>query len=375
MLAARLGIDPLEMRRINVLGPDDEPPTGAHWQNLRAREVLDQCIAISGWTDKKRPNVGRGLALTYEHIGNGRSGAIMSVDETGQVKLVTGVPDVGTGAHTMFCQLAAEVLTIDPEQVTVEMGDTSSAPFDSGSGADRVTYVAGTAVQGTATKLREELNGLAAELMGWPEGSVRLEDGRFRSDEAGDSVPFGDLASRAARASGGRVLVRHEVVLEEHLAERNVTAHVADVAVDRETGQIDVLKITSVQDIGRVLNPRLAEGQVQGAAIIGLGYAVMENLSIEEGRVTATNLGDYKVPTIADVPIFQQAILDSEEGPAPFGSKAVGEVNICGMAPAIANAVYDAVGVRITDLPLSAEKIYEALKNGRSSPAAAGEVW
>ncbi len=367
MLAARLGIDPLEIRRRNVLGPNDPPPTGAHWRNLRAREVLEQCVAMAGWraegrarTDGER-NVGYGLALTYEHIGNGKSGAIMSVDETGRVKLVTGVPDVGTGAHTLFCQLAAEVLTIDPEQITVEIGDTSTAPFDTGSGADRVTYVAGTAVHGTATKLRDELSALAAELMGWPEGSVRLEDGSFRADGAGDGVAFQELASRAAKASGGRVEVRHEVVLEEHLEERNVTAHVAEVAVDPETGQVDVRRITSVQDIGRVLNPRLAEGQVQGAAIIGLGYAVMENLSMADGRVATTHLGDYKIPTIADVPAFHQAFLDSEEGPAPFGSKAVGEVNICGMAPAIANAVYDAVGVRITDLPLTAEKVYDAL--------------
>jgi CO/xanthine dehydrogenase Mo-binding subunit len=375
MLAARLGMDPLEMRRLNVLGPDEQPPTGAQWRNLRAREVLDQCVAMAGWREEARAaRVGRGLALTYEHIGNGRSGAIMSVDETGQVKLVTGVPDVGTGAHTLFCQLAAEVLTIDPEQVTVEIGDTSSAPFDSGSGADRVTYVAGTAVQGTATKLRDELSALAAELMGWPEGSVRLEGGHFRSEGIGDEVAFRDLASQAARASGGSVVVRHEVVLEEHLEERNVTAHIAEVAVDLETGELDVRQVTSVQDIGRVLNPLLAEGQVQGAAIIGLGYTVMENLTVEDGRVTATHLGDYKVPSVADVPVFHQAFLDSEEGPAPYGSKAVGEVNICGMAPAIANALYDAVGVRITDLPLTAEKVYAALSERESSNGEPGAV-
>jgi CO/xanthine dehydrogenase Mo-binding subunit len=345
-----------------VLGPNDPPPTGAHWRNLRAREVLDQCVALAGWDGKRAPNVGRGVALTYEHIGNGKSGAIMSVDETGRVRLVTGVPDVGTGAHTLFSQLAAEVLTIDPEDITVEIGDTSSAPFDTGSGADRVTYVAGTAVHGTATKLKNELCDLAAELMGWPEGAVQLEQGHFRPATGGEAVLFQDLASQAAKASGGRVQVRHEVVLEDHLEERNVTAHAVDVAVDPETGQVDVRRVTSVQDIGRVLNPRLAEGQVQGAAIIGLGYGVMEDLDVEEGRVTTTHFGDYKIPCMADVPAFEQAFLDSEEGPAPYGSKAVGEVNVAGMAPAIANAVYDAVGVRITDLPITAEKVYEALR-------------
>jgi putative selenate reductase molybdopterin-binding subunit len=180
-------------------------------------------------------------------------------------------------------------------------------------------------------------------------------------------VAFRDLASRAARASGGRVAVRHEVVLEEHLEERNVTAHVVEVEVDPETGQIDVRRVTSVQDIGRVLNPLLAEGQVQGAAMIGMGYAVMENLAIDDGRVRTTNLGDYKIPTIADVPVFDQAFLPSEEGPAPYGSKAVGEVNICGMAPAIANAVHDAVGVRITELPITAETILDALQGRDAS--------
>jgi CO/xanthine dehydrogenase Mo-binding subunit len=169
-------------------------------------------------------------------------------------------------------------------------------------------------------------------------------------------------------------VVRHEVVLEEHLEERNVTAHIAEVAVDLETGELDVRQVTSVQDIGRVLNPLLAEGQVQGAAIIGLGYTVMENLTVEDGRVTATHLGDYKVPSVADVPVFHQAFLDSEEGPAPYGSKAVGEVNICGMAPAIANALYDAVGVRITDLPLTAEKVYAALSERESSNGEPGAV-
>lgn len=362
MVAGRIGIDPLEIRRRNVLGVSGPSPTGNHWSSLHAREVLDRAVAMAGPVSGSRgPGSGRGIALTFQHTGIGKSGAIMSVDEAGRVKLVTGVPDVGTGAHTMFRQLAAEVLTIEPDAITVEIGDTSAAPFDTGSGADRVTHVAGTAIHGTATKLRDELCALAAELFGWPEGTVRLEDGTFRPESGGGTVAFEELAARAARASGGEVQVRHEVVMEGHVPERNVTAHIVDVAVDAETGQVRVERVVSVQDIGRVLNPRLAEGQVQGAAIIGLGYGLIEDLAIAEGRVTAAHLGDYKIPCMADVPAFEQEFSDNDEGPSPYGAKAVGEVNICGMAPAIANAVAAAVGVRITQLPVTAEKVYVAL--------------
>jgi CO/xanthine dehydrogenase Mo-binding subunit len=363
MIAARMGLDPLEIRRRNVLDPDEQPANGGHWRNVRTKDVMEQALAMAGEAPRA-PNAGRGLALSYQHIGTGRSGALMSVDQSGQVKLVTAVPDVGTGAHTTLCQIAAEVLTIDPESITVEIGDTDNSPYDSGSGADRVTHVAGTAVLGTATKLKSELCDLAAELMGWPEGAVCLEAGQFRPDARPERVAFRELAARAARASGGQVQVRHDVVLEEHILERNVTAHVVDVQVDPESGQVRVERVVSVQDIGRVLNPRLAEGQVQGAAMIGFGYGVMEGLEVEEGQVTTSHLGEYKIPCMADVPVFEQTFLENNEGPSPFESKAVGEVNICGMAPAIANAVYQAVGVRITDLPITAEKVFDALKEG-----------
>jgi CO/xanthine dehydrogenase Mo-binding subunit len=137
---------------------------------------------------------------------------------------------------------------------------------------------------------------------------------------------------------------------------------VAEVEVERETGQVRVTRLVSVQDIGTVLNPRLAQGQVEGGIVTGLGYAVMEDLRVEDGRVLTAHLGDYKLPCAADVPVLEQAFLPDGEGPAPFGSKPVGEVSLCGVAPAIANAIQDAVGVRITDLPLTAEKVHRRLR-------------
>jgi len=357
MLAKRLGLDPVEFRLRNVIQPGDTAPTGVTWKNPRPKEALEQAVARLGWDGPKAANTGRGVALSYEHIGTGKSGAILSVDADGQFRLVVGVPEVGTGAHTMMRQLVAEILQVAPEDVSVELGDTNQALFDSGSGGDRVTHVAGTAVQRVAQRLLDDVRGFAAEIPSWVHEPVSPQE----ASVAG--LAFKELAARVARAQGGRVEVREEVDLQQHLAERNFIAHAVETEVDPETGQVRVRRIVSAQDVGRVLNPMLAQGQVEGGAIPALGYAVMEDLTIEEGRVTTAHLGDYKLPCAGDLPELDSIFLDNNEGPAPFGSKPVGEVSIVGLAPAIANAVADASGVRITSLPVTAEKVYWGLRS------------
>jgi CO/xanthine dehydrogenase Mo-binding subunit len=360
MLAERLGMDPVEFRLENVVVPGDSAPTGIAWQNPRPKEALERAAALIGWDTPRAPNTGRGVALSYEHIGTGKSGAILSVDGDGRFKLLVGVPEVGTGAHTMMRQLVAEVLQVAPADVSVELGDTSSALFDSGSGGDRVTHVAGTAVERTAQKMKDEIEGFAAEMPSLVQEQEALTQPSLASAEEGP-LSFKELAARVARAQGGRVEVREEVDLQHHLAERNFIAHAVEAEVDPETGQVRVKRVVSVQDVGRVLNPMLAQGQVEGGAVTALGYAVMEDLAIEDGRVTAAHLGDYKLPCAADVPELTSVFLDSDEGPAPFGSKPVGEVSIVGLAPAVVNAIYDASGVRVTGLPVTAEKVYRGL--------------
>lgn len=353
MLAARLGMDPVQLRLRNVVVPGDTAPTGVTWQNPRPKEALERAAELVGWSTPKAPHTGRGVALSYEHIGTGKSGAILSVDENGRFKLIVGVPEVGTGAHTMMRQLVAEILQVAPADVAVELGDTSSALFDSGSGGDRVTHVAGTAVQRVSEKMKAEVLGFAAEMP----SMVQEQDARMVQ------LAFRELAMGVARVQGGPVEVREEVDLQHHLAERNFIAHAVETEVDPETGQVQVKRVVSVQDVGTVLNPMLAQGQVEGGAITALGYAVMEDLAIEDGHVTTAHLGDYKLPCAADVPELTSVFLDSTEGPAPFGSKPVGEVSIVGLAPAIANSVFDACGVRITSLPVTAEKVHRGLKS------------
>ncbi len=365
MLARRLGMDPLAFRLLNVVEAGDVSSIGEHWTNPRAREVIERAAAALGWDRPKPPNVGRGLATCNHDIGQGKAGSIVAVDETGGVTIITGVPDVGTGAHTMLRQVVAEELSIAPDDVVVQVGDTDTAIWDSGSGGQRVTHVHGTATQGAARKLREALCELAPDLMRWPASGVRLERGEFVADGAGRSVPFRELAARAARASGGRVSAQEAIALKYESGERTFTAQAVELAVDPETGQVELRRAVSVQDAGRLLNPQLAEGQVQGATVMGMGYAVMEGLAIEDGRVTSANFGEYKLPSMPDVPPLEVLFVDSQEGPCPFGSKAVAEAAISPISAAIANAVDDAVGVRVADLPVSAEKVYRLLQEQR----------
>jgi CO/xanthine dehydrogenase Mo-binding subunit len=371
MLARRLGLDPVDFRLRNVVEEGQVSSIGEHWTNPCAREVIERVAAELGWDAPKPPNVGRGLATCNHDIGQGKAGSIVSADESGRVTVLTGVPDVGTGAHTMLRQVVAEELSIAPDDVVVQVGDTDTALWDSGSGGQRVTNVHGTATQGAARKLRETLCELAPDLMRWPASGVRLERGGFVADGAGRRIGFRDLAARAAQASGGRVAAQESIALSYESGERTFTAQAVEVAVDPETGRVELRRAVSVQDSGRVLNPQLAEGQIEGATIMGMGYGVMEGLDIQDGRVTSAHFGEYKLPSIADLPAMRTVFVDSEGGPCPFGSKAVAEAAISPPSAAIANAVHDAVGVRVTDLPVTAEKVYRLLQEQRGSSAGA----
>jgi CO/xanthine dehydrogenase Mo-binding subunit len=191
---------------------------------------------------------------------------------------------------------------------------------------------------------------------------VRLERGEFLAEGGGRSVAFRELAARAARANGGRVAAQEALTLNYESGERTFTAQAVEVAVDPESGRVTLRRMVSVQDSGRLLNPQLAEGQVQGATVMGMGYGIMEGVEIEDGRVLSSNLGEYKLPSMRDVPELRAVFVDAATGPCPFGSKAVAEAAISPISAAIANAVDDAVGVRVTDLPVTAERVYRQLQ-------------
>ncbi len=361
-VARRLGMDPVEFRMKNLVREGDTGAAGERYEHVRSVETLEAAVKASGYGTPKPANVGRGVAVGDRTPGGGHTHAALTLSPDGSVVLNTSIFDQGSGTYTVLRQIVAEELGLPPEGVQVQVWDTDAVDFDTGMGGCRVTRVGSQAAHQATVEARQELLAAAAELLGWPSEQVELAQGRVRRKDDDEGLPLADLLGRIARPIIGRATVRD-------FAPSPVTsfaAQVAEVSVDRETGQVTLLRFTSAHDVGRVLNPLGHQGQIEGGVVQGVGYALMEELRSEEGRVTSTSFGEYKVPTVRDVPELKTVLLESESGVGPYHIKGIGENPISPVAPAIANAVEDAVGVRIRDLPITAEKVYRALHPGRA---------
>jgi CO/xanthine dehydrogenase Mo-binding subunit len=343
MIASELGLEPAELRRRNLLKDGDLLANGHHLEHVRAQETLEAALAASHWSaPKPGPWIGRGVAMTHRHIGVGFTNARVRLETTGMVTLLIGLPDTGTGAHLTLRQVVAEVLGRALDEVQVEVASTDMFETDSGVGGSRVTHTGGRAAYNAAEQLKEKIAQEAAKL-GKPDATLAT------------------IAQAAARE--GRTLeASYFFDAKAHAAVTSFTAQVAEVAVDPATGQVSVLHFTTAHDVGTVINPIGHQGQIEGGLIQGLGYALMEELPTEDGRISTLNLGECKLPTIADIPPLTTVLLEDAVGPGPFRAKSIGEGSTSPVAPAIANAVADACGVRILDLPITAEKVYFALK-------------
>ena len=368
MIAKELGMDPYQFRLLNILKAGDATPTGEHWQDIRAEETLRAAAEAAGWdSPKPGPFIGRGLAISDQPPGSGQSAATVVMDGHGKVELRMALWDTGTGAHTILRQIVAEELTIPVDDVSVVVQDTNAVDFDSGSGGSRVTYTAGQTALGAAKALKAKLIARAAELFESDEDVITLVSGSFViAGEPERNVPLWEVTSRAITPEEGP-LAGEMTYAAPRSPVTGYTAQVAEVEVDPETGQVKVNKIVTAHDVGTIINPLTHQGQIEGGVIQGLGYALMEEMSTEEGRISTLSLGDYKMPTIQDIPVLETVLLESSSGPAPFNSKGIGESSNVPVAGAIANAVADAVGVRILDLPITAEKVLRALKEKRDS--------
>ena len=376
MIAQELGLDPYELRLRNILKPGDTSPVGEAWQDIRAEETLRTAARAAGWGQTKnssgksagesagnRIGFGRGIAIADQTQGSGQSAATVSMDASGQVTLFMSLWDTGTGASTVMRQVAAEALTIPVDDVAIVIRDTDAVDFESGPGGSRVTFTAGPAVLGAANELKERLGLLAAEYLSSPVELVQQRsDGQFfASGQSERVVSVKEIAGRAVPATG-QPLTGQMTYTSPPSEMTSYAAQVAEVEVDRDTGMVTVNKIYTAHDVGTVLNPITHQGQIEGGVIQGLGYAIMEELVSEEGQVSTLSLGDYKIPTMPDIPELETLLLESSAGQAPYQTKGIGENSNIPVAGAIANAVFDAVGVRIMDLPITAEKVLKALK-------------
>ena len=365
LVARELGIDPYEFRMKNLVEDGDESPLGQHWRNVLAKETL-AAAAQEVQSNQPKSNVpgtpgkrlGRAFSVSERHVGSGTSTAKVEVDIDGSVTLYTALPDTGTGFYTVLRQIVGQELGVPYDQVRLVPWSTDDTGFNTGAGGSRVTHVTGQAVYIATLEVRGKLAALASDLFGWAEDEVSFREGHVTAPGQ-RSMSLADLASKA----GGPVEAEATYVGERNEDLTSFCAQAADVEVDEETGEVRLVRFTTAHDVGTILNPMAHQGQIEGAVMQGVGFALMEELRYEDGRVSTLSFGEYKMPTISDIPELRTVLVPSAAGgPTPYGGKAIGEMPISGVAPAIANAVLDAVGVSIADLPITAEKVYFALR-------------
>jgi putative selenate reductase molybdopterin-binding subunit len=293
-------------------------------------------------------------------------GATIKLNGDGTFELYVGATDLGTGSDTVLTQIAAETLGVDLNDIYIISSDTALTPFDVGAYASSTTYVSGGAVNKAAEQMRTEILRIAAKMLhedsdqltyqpkGAQGGSCQI------GTQNGKWVSLRDVATYAIYEEKQQVTITASNV--SHTSPPPFSAQFVEVEVDTETGQVTVLKLVAAVDCGVAINPALAEGQVEGAVTQGLGYALTEEMMFEHGKLMNPNFADYKLLNAFDMPKLETILVRTYESTGPYGAKSVGEVPINGPAPAIVNAVYDAVGVKIFDLPLTAEKVLAALK-------------
>jgi CO/xanthine dehydrogenase Mo-binding subunit len=358
IVARRLGLDPAEFRRRNLLHDGDLSPVGETIEVIRAEEALDRALREAGFGRPKPKHVGRGLALTPWLVNGGQGSVTLTANEDGSITLASAMLDQGAGTYTVLSEIVAEELEIPLERIRIQQLDTQRGFKDTGVGASRATRVYGNAAYEAAVKLREELKRLAAEPMGARPDELLVAAGHVIHGRAERRLSFSDIARRA----GGPVSVTGHYSDSTKVHQASMCAQVAEVEVDPQTGAVRLTQMVSAHTTGTVLNPLMHQGQIEGGMVMGLGYALMEQMVVEDGKVVSTHFGDYKIPTIKDIPPFKTAVMEIPQGPGPYNSMAIGETANIPVAAAIANAVEDAVGVRIKSLPITAEKVLEALR-------------
>ncbi len=361
IIAKEMGIDALELRRKNILHDGDANPMGEKWSDILMGEVLERIVKTSGW--KKggaKKNHGWGMALYDRGTPEGKASSALILEADGKVNILTGVPDVGPGYYTVSQQMVCETLGLAPEKVGVVFKDTDSLPFDPGTGGSKQTNTSGHAVNLSAREVREILVNLAARELGCQPEEVQQQDGKLTAPNK-KSTTTENMIKLAVKENGGPVFHLTNFVPKDMPKVTGFAAQVAEVEVDPTTGGVTVLNLTTAHDTGTVLNHLTLTGQIEGGIVTGFGFATMEENPMIDGKIATLTLGESKMPCIADVPPLKTVLVESPTGPTPYGGKAIAENPNVPTAAAISNAIADACGVRLFELPLSAEKIYRAM--------------
>jgi len=382
-MAAALGVDVVDLWRRHHIRAGETSPIFAALGEGRAGvvmtvdscglpECLDRGAEAIGWAEKRgrRPRDGsrvRGVGMVCLMQGSSipevdMGAASIKLNDDGSFNLLVGATDLGTGSDTVLAQIAAEVLGVGVEQVLVYSSDTDLTPFDVGAYASSTTYLSGGAVQKAAADARRQILAAAAAMTGASLEELDLADGAVVGPDGRPLVTLSEVALHTLYAHN-----QHQVMgIASHISHRSpppFSAHFAEVEVDEETGVVRVLDYVAAVDCGTAVNPKLAEGQTEGAVVNGIGYALTERYLFDgRGRVLNPSFGGYKIPCAADIPPVRTILVSTWEPTGPFGAKSVSEIGINGPLPAIANAIFDAVGVRLTDAPFTPERVLSALR-------------
>ena len=380
MLAETAGIDPIEFRRINTNQAGDVSPQGFHITTCGLENCIDTVVEKLDWGKPKGAYEGVGIAALI-HVGGGARvyksdgcGTIIKMDDFGKVDLFTGATDMGQGADTVIAQIAAEELGLSVADIHVIHTDTDVCPWDVGAHASRSTFVAGNAALGAAAKIKARILEIASEALEAHVDDLVLQDRKvFVKGTPEKEIELGKLLRKAHFSHGGQMLMAehfydpaNENLGRDFRGNLSVTytfgAHGVRVKVDEETGKVKILNYVAAHDVGKAINPMLLEGQVYGGVMMGVGYALTEQVILEKGENMNPNFRDYKILTAKDVIPIEAPVLETYDKEGPFGAKGIGEPGCVPTAPAIANAVYDAIGIRLKDVPLTPERVLAALR-------------
>ena len=379
-LAKAIGMDPLDFRLKNLLEAGEKTGVGQTLVDVDYKKVVRAAADAIGWKKiKKEKNIGKGMACVFWLSGGWSTSATVKINEDGTVTLVTGAVDMGTGyLYTSVLQIVAEELGIRAENVNLVTGDTDTTAYDHGIGGSRGAFTVGKVAQMAAAKAKEELFQEAGRKLGLSPERLETKNGRiYVRDDPKRGVSFGDISFERHIKKGGPItgsanyLPEMDDIDPTRVKGLSFTAfkgntigcHTAVVQVNPETGEVEIKRYVAAHDVGKAINPRAVEGQIEGGVALGLGFALTERLMIdEEGHVLNPNFADYKLLTSLDVPDTEPVIVEVPAEYGPYGAKGLGEPTMAPPAAAIGNAIYDAVGVRMHSTPMTPEKVLKEIR-------------
>ncbi len=378
-IAYRLGIDPVALRLQNGYEEGDTYLNGQIMHGVGLRETIERTSFEIGWGEVERepaPHLrrGKGIATMIKPtMTPSSSNCVINLEQDGRASVVCAAPEIGAGQSTVLAQMAADAIGVPLESVSVPATDTALTPYNGPVASSRTTYHMGNAILAAGAEIRDKIMGLAYDVLDVESGGLELREGAIYDLDGKLRVTLKDLLAENAGEGysitvGSRFSTTGSPLLKADPGEEWMSSifwmfctQAAEVEVDIETGVIRVVRVAAAADVGKAINPMTVEQQIEGGVVMGVSNGILEEFSYRDGRIENGSLADYKVATIHDLPDIIPIIVESVHSEAPYGAKGVGEPAAAATPPAIANALFDAVGVRITDLPLTPEKVLQAL--------------